>query len=145
MHTPADTSSWQSRNMPLDNHSLPSVDDRPGASRPSPVKRLIRRMGLSTTDGQGLSHLQDSSSARSSGSLAKSFASTSPPTLDGDRHSTRSTGLISRLLEGRASENELPDVAEWLEDDNLSWGKPVSKTSKTRRRRKDASPCPEGL
>ncbi|EIW65015.1 uncharacterized protein TRAVEDRAFT_16904 [Trametes versicolor FP-101664 SS1] len=116
-------------NVPSDVQSLPSVDDRSTVARPSTVKRIIRRMGLSNTDGEHLSHLQGSSSSRSSGSLAKSFASNSARTVD----SYRPAGLFTRMLEGRSSREELPDVADMLEDDNLAWGVPA-KSAKPRRR-----------
>ncbi|KAH9846607.1 hypothetical protein C2E23DRAFT_569851 [Lenzites betulinus] len=97
-------------------------------------------MGLSPSDNQGVSHLQGSSSSRSSGSLAKSFASSSSPTLDSDRGAYRPAGLFARLLEGRTSENELPDIADMLEDDNLAWGALPPKASKSRRRSRKESP-----
>ncbi len=40
------------QNVPSDVQSLPSVDDRSTGARPSTVKRIIRRMGLSNTDGE---------------------------------------------------------------------------------------------
>ncbi|KAI0825209.1 hypothetical protein BC628DRAFT_254953 [Trametes gibbosa] len=136
MHTPNNAQSWEHSNILSDAQSLPSVDDR--SARPSGMKRLIRRMGLSSSENQDISHLPESSSSRSSGSLAKSFASTSSRTVNSDRSAYRPAGLLTRLLEGRSSENELPDIADMLEDDNLAWGAPPPKSSKSRRRRQES-------
>ncbi|KAI0374574.1 hypothetical protein BV20DRAFT_1049350 [Pilatotrama ljubarskyi] len=126
MNTPPKySSSWEPTSL------APDVDDRSTAARPSPMKRLARRMGLSTSNGQDLSHLQGSHHSHSSGSLTRSFASTSAPTED-SRESGRS--VLSRL---RRPKEELPDVADMLEDDNLAWGATPSKS----RRRKNGSPA----
>ncbi|KAI0666263.1 hypothetical protein C8Q78DRAFT_1083203 [Trametes maxima] len=124
VHTPEDTPAW-------DQITPSEIDERSTTSRPSPVKRLIRRLGLSNADDQDLSHLHGPYNSSSSGSLAKSFASTTAPTFDGDdREASRPDSIFSRRA-GRAPKKELHDIAEMLDDDNLAWVPP----HKSRRRK----------
>ncbi|KAI0358962.1 hypothetical protein OH77DRAFT_1420469 [Trametes cingulata] len=122
--------SWEPTSLPSD------VDDRSTTARPSPIKRLARRMGLPTGNGQDLAHLQRSYNSHSSGSLTRSLASTTAPTED-SRDSQRSNSFLSRL---RRPKEELPDVADMLEDDNLAWG---GTPSKSRRRKRGISESEE--
>ncbi|KAI0651455.1 hypothetical protein C8Q79DRAFT_1114411 [Trametes meyenii] len=123
-HTPEDTPSWD----PM----VPSeMDEHSTASRSSPVRRLVRRLGLSNKGNQDLSHLHGPYNSSSSGSLAKSFASTTAPTFDSDEREASRPGSIFSRRAGHAPKKELHDIAEMLDDDNLAWVPP----HKSRRRK----------
>ncbi|KAI0771013.1 hypothetical protein BD413DRAFT_679007 [Trametes elegans] len=127
---PIHSPSWQPTALP------PDMDDHSTAPRPSPLKRLARRMGLSSADAQALPPGAQGSynwSSASSGSLAKSSASTTAPTAEtgsvGSQEPGRASSLFSRRRKGPPKE-ELPDIADMLEDDNLAWVRPPPRPRK---------------
>ncbi|KAI0662424.1 hypothetical protein C8Q70DRAFT_1051068 [Cubamyces menziesii] len=121
--------SWEPA-VPALSYDADVTDGRSTSSRPSSVKRIIRRMGLATERGHTPSFAHAPYASSSSGSLAKSCASMTAPTRSEEQHdeepSSTSASSRRRARAGKV-ESEQRDVADMLEDENLAWGKPPSR------------------